>query len=214
MTGKCNGAGVGVFCAAALVLLTAGTTAKAQSKGLSDESVVCLMSYAWTMIPPKFTTPEGKIIEIDKTKRKEVVVPIEIAREVTRVARISAFAAICDLAEEQVANYRTLMKREEAKKIWSDQQLHYINQLHLTTYMLLTGRLEATSKDTGVKSPPNEPIELCSGVTIRQRPANKVNTCTESEREKLRTHITSYINAAPDNQSPAKTAEPKGPQKK
>ena len=63
------------------------------------------------------------------------------------VARLSAYAQVCDSIEEQRANYRTFMKREEAKGKWSDQQLLFINQLHLFTVMTLTGRSPLVEKD-------------------------------------------------------------------
>ena len=66
-------------------------------------------------VPQKFTTPTGKVIEVDKSKASESIVPMDVAREVIRVGRMSAYAALCELPEEQRANYQTLMKREEEK---------------------------------------------------------------------------------------------------
>src|SRR5512138_3469126 len=120
--------------------------ASAQNKELSDKSVLTLMRYAWGMVPEKFTTPLGKTIIVDKSHASESIVPLEIAREVIRVARLSAYAQLCELPEEQRANYQTLMRREEAKK-WSDQQMLFINQLHLFTVMTLTGKVQLIEKD-------------------------------------------------------------------
>ena len=53
----------------------------------------------------------------------------------------------CELAEEQRANYQTLMRREEAKSTWTDQQLLYISQLHLFTVMTLTGKVQIVEKE-------------------------------------------------------------------
>src|SRR3954452_23627007 len=77
----------------------------AQNKELSDKSVLTLMRYAWTLVPEKFTTPLGKTIIVDKSKSSEATVPVDIAREVIRVARLSAYAQLCELAEEQRANF-------------------------------------------------------------------------------------------------------------
>src|SRR6516162_537039 len=118
----------GVLAACVLLAVGSMTAVKAQNKELSEKSVSVLMSYAWAMTPPKFTMPTGKVIEVDKAKRNEVVVPIDIAREVIRVGRLAAFAQLCGLAEEQAANYQTMMRREQMKKRWSDQQLLYISQ--------------------------------------------------------------------------------------
>lgn len=157
--------------------------AGAQEKGPSDRSVQVLMNYAWTVLPNKFTTPQGKVIEVDKTKQKEIVVPIDVAREVVRVARLSAHAQICELGDEQVANYQTLMRRELAKKQWSEQQMLYINQLHLFTVMWLTGKVKLVEKD-GDKE-----------VVIEEGKAAKVETCTDEQRKKVSDTIKAYVMA-------------------
>ena len=63
------------------------------------------MQYAWALTPAKFTAPDGKTILVDKSKPKDVIVSLDIAREIIKVARLSAYAQLCDLAEEQRANY-------------------------------------------------------------------------------------------------------------
>src|SRR5262245_21791002 len=103
--------GAGVMCAAAMALLSAGPTA-AQEKDLSDNSVRVLMRWAWTLLPEKFTPPNGKTIVVDKKKPKDVEVPLEVAREAVKVGNSSAQAQLCNLWEEQQANYDTLMLRQ------------------------------------------------------------------------------------------------------
>ena len=105
------------------------------------------MDYAWSLTPQQFSKQDGTVIIIDKKKKAEVMVPIDVAREVIRVGRISAHAQVCKLNDHQIVNHRSLMKREEEKKTWTDQQLVYINQLHLTTVMLLTGKIRLVEKD-------------------------------------------------------------------
>jgi hypothetical protein len=75
------------------------------------------------------------------------IVPLDVAREVIRVARLSAYAQLCELPEEQRANFQTFMRREEAKSKWTDQQMLFINQLHLFTVMTLTGKVALVEKD-------------------------------------------------------------------
>ena len=123
-----------------------GAPASAKPKQLSDKSVRVLMTYAWSLVPSKFTTPNGKVIITDRSKPKLALVPLDVAREVIRVGRLSAFAQNCDLREAQIANYRTLMRVEREKKKWSDQQILFINQLHLLTVMWLTGHAKVVSK--------------------------------------------------------------------
>ncbi|MBX9589156.1 MAG: hypothetical protein K2X43_07620 [Hyphomonadaceae bacterium] len=200
--GRCGTVAAGL--ALAVLLAAAGSgSALAQNKELSEKSVQLLMQYAWALTPPKFTAPDGKTIEVDKTKPKDVIVAVDVAREVIRVARLTAYAQVCELIEEQRANYQTLMRREEAKATWTDQQLLYISQLHLFTVMTLTGKVQIVEKE-GDKQ-----------VVVRDaKGGSKAESCTETERQRIKTQIVAYINSAPP--PAAKTAEPvkTGTQKK
>jgi hypothetical protein len=150
------------------------------------------------MVPEKFTTPLGKTIIVDKAHASESIVPLDVAREVIRVARLSAYAQLCELPEEQRANYQTLMRREEAKK-WSDQQMLFINQLHLFTVMTLTGKVQLVEKD-GDKQ-----------VVVQEGKPLKTESCTDTERKKVQDQIMTYVNTAPTPPAmppPDKRAEP------
>ncbi len=186
-----NGARAGI--GAVLALAAACGPASAQNKELSDKSVLTLMQYAWSLVPNKFTSPDGKVIEVDKSKPSEVVVPMDTAREAIKVARLSAYAQVCDLIEEQRANYHTFMKREEAKGKWSDQQLLFINQLHLFTVMTLTGKVKLVEKD-GDKE-----------VILNSDKPEKAPTCTDTEKKKVESQIKSYVaaNVPPTPATPA-----------
>ena len=177
--------GAGFLCAALLGALFSAP-APAQTKELSEKSVKLLMQYAWALTPPKFTSPDGKVIEVDKSKPKEVIVEVDVAREVIKVARLSAYAQICNLTEEQRANYQTLMRREQAKKSWSDQQLLYISQLHLFTVMTLTGKVQIVEKQG------DKQVVVQEG----KAPATAAS-CDDSERDRVKAQIAAYINATP-----------------
>src|SRR5215510_7751536 len=199
MVAKGANAGVALACAGAFVAALVGP-GFAQNKELSDKSVLTLMRYAWGMVPEKFTTPTGKTIIVDKSKTSEAIVPLDIAREVIRVARLSAYAQLCELAEEQRANFQTFMRREEAKSKWSDQQMLFINQLHLFTVMTLTGKVQLIEKD-GDKQ-----------VVVQEGKPMKTESCTDTERKKIQDQIMTYVNTAPAAPSamppPDKRAEP------
>jgi hypothetical protein len=184
MMAKGANAGVALSCAGAVVAALVAPTF-AQNKELSDKSVLTLMRYAWGMVPEKFTTPLGKTIIVDKSHPSESIVPLDIAREVIRVARLSAYAQLCELQEEQRANYQTLMRREEAKSKWSDQQILFINQLHLFTVMTLTGKVQLIEKD-GDKQ-----------VVVHEGKPIKAESCTDTERKKIQDQIMAFVNAAP-----------------
>ena len=93
MIGKGAKVGAALLWAGACMAAVAGP-AFAQNKELSDKSVLTLMRYAWGMVPDKFTTPLGKTILVDKTKASETVVPLEMAREVIRVAQLGLRATV------------------------------------------------------------------------------------------------------------------------
>jgi hypothetical protein len=176
--------GAGLLCAA-LLAAVASAPAPAQTKELSEKSVKLLMQYAWALTPPKFTAPDGKVIEIDKTKPNDVIVSVDVGREVIKVARLSAYAQICNLTEEQRANYQTLMRREEAKKAWSEQQLLYISQLHLFTVMTLTGKVQIVEKQ-GDKQ-----------VVVQEGKSPTAASCDGTERDRVKAQIAAYISSAP-----------------
>jgi hypothetical protein len=185
-------------------LLAAGTAQGfAQGKDLSDKSIGSLMDYAWAITPAKFTLPSGKTIEVDKNNREAAMIPIETARDVVRAGRLSANAQICGLMEEQAANYQTMIKREQAKSKWSDQQTLYISQLHLFTVMMLTGKVAVVATEGDAKD-----------VKIENTPVGDVKTptCSDAEREKVKTQIIAYVgtDAAPAaTPAAAAAAEPK-----
>ncbi len=174
---------------AALAMLSVTPPALAQAKELSDGSVRSLMNYAWALMPgPKVTTQDGKEVIIDDTKRDEIMVPIDAAREVIKVGRLSANAQTCGLGEEQSANHATLMTRERAKKKWSEAQLIYINQLHLFTVMLMTGGVKLVEN-----AEPGKDGAQSKTVVIENKLAPpKADACNDAERTKLTELLKAY----------------------
>lgn len=188
---------VGLVVAATMVVLP--LAAQAQQKQHSDRSVTTLMDYTWSTMPNQFRHPNGEVIVIDKTKRKDIEVPLEKARMVVGVADLSARAGYCGLPEEQNANFQTMMLREQASKQWSSQQLTYMTLLHATVVAYMTGNVKFQFGETGQKD-----VEITQKGPVWKEP------CTDADREKIRARIMAYIQ---ENQ-PAKRAEPAGTQKK
>ena len=187
MTGSVVGSWRRGALALAAVMLVSGETS-AQTKELSDKSIETLINYAWAITPPKFTTPDGKTIEVDKNKRDQVVVPLDVARDIVRVGRLSASAQICGLAEEQAANYQTMMKREIAKKKWSDQQLLFVSQLHLFTVMMMTGGVKVI--DRGENEGDKEIV-----IDNQKLEKPKADACSDAERGKVKEQLATYRDA-------------------
>ncbi len=153
------------------------------------------MDYAWSLTPQQFSRPDGTTVLIDKKKRDEVMVPVDVAREVIKAGRLSAHAQICDLRDAQIANHRSLMRREEEKKKWTEQQLVYISQLHLTTVMLLTGKIRLVEKQ-GDKE-----------VIVEEGKAPAAS-CTDEQKKKVNEMIVAYVKAGPQPKVAAPAAAP------
>jgi hypothetical protein len=180
-------AGIGVVTA---MLLAAGAAAPASAQQMSEKSVRTLMEYAWALTPDRFTKPNGETIEIDRKKRSEIEVPLDTAGEVIRVGRLSAHAQMCDLSVEHTNNYRSLMYRESLKEKWSEQQMVFMNQLHLVTVMLLTGKLRLIEREEG-----KEPKVLEENV------AKQAKSCTPEQAEKVRQAVVAYVKSGPPMQT-------------
>jgi len=96
------------------------------------------------------------------------------------------------------------MRRHEQNKKWTPQQLVYINQLHLTTVMLLTGRIKLVEKQ-GDKE------------VVVEEEKREAQTCSDEQRQKVKELITAYVKtgpslastSAPAQAAPSKAADAK-----
>ena len=149
------------------------------------------MNYAWTVLPTKFTTPERKTIEVDKNKR-DAMIPVEVGREIIKVGYVSAQAQLCEMWEEQNANFSAMIAKEQAKKTWSDQQLLYITTLHRLTIHFAAGKMRLVEKGSDELQVFLEPIEPTKG------------SCTDDKRRSINQTIAAYVKTSPI----AKTGEP------
>lgn len=176
----------GTKCIGALAALLAFAPGPASAQEeMSEKSVKTVMEYAWLQLPAQYTTKDGKTIITDKKNRDAVVVPIDEAREIIKAGYRSAHAQICDLKEDQLMNRASLVRREAEKKKWSDQQMLYIQQLHLTTVMLMTGTVKVVEKIDG------------KDVVTDEKPGAKAGACTDEQRAKVKEAIASYVKAGP-----------------
>ena len=181
---KMIAAGISLSLGAAMLVALPASQTMAQE--LSERSIKTIMAYAWSYTPDKFTPPNGKTVFIDKQNPKKMMVPIAKGRDVIKVGRLTAHAQICDLREDQVNNYRSLMLREQKSKKWTPQQIVYINQLHLTTVMMLVGKLQIVKNEKdGDKK-----------VVVKEGKA-AAKTCTAEQKKKVKELITAYISSGP-----------------
>lgn len=189
----------GIVLAGALALTMGVSVVPASAQELSEGAIKSFMDYAWSLTPQQFSKPDGTVIQIDKKKRDEVLVPVEVARDVIKAGRLSAHAQVCNLREDQVENHRALMRREDAKKKWTPQQMVYISQLHLTTVMLLTGKIKLVEKQ-GDKE-----------VVVDEGKPAPAQTCTDEQGKKVKEMIAAYVAQSPAAPAPAAAAAPAAP---
>ncbi len=161
-----------------------GSAGSASAQELSEKAVRSFMDYAWSLTPQQFSRTDGSVIQIDKKKKDEVLIPVENAREVIMAGRLSAHAQVCDLADDQKNNHRALMRREEARGKWTPQQVVYVSQLHLTTVMLLTGKIKLVEKQ-GDKE------------VVVDEAKTPAQSCTDEQRAKVKERIAAYVAASP-----------------
>lgn len=199
-------AGRGWACA---VLMAAAifAAAPASAQELSEKATRTFMEYAWTLTPERFTKPNGETILIDKTKRDDILVPLDVAREVIRAGRLSAHAQVCGLAQEQGDNHSSLMRRQSQSKKWTPQQLVYINQLHLTVVMLLTGRIKLVERPEGdTKGGAPDAKE----VVVAEEAQKAAQTCSAEQKDKVKEMIAAYVKSGPALASSNPAAAPTG----
>lgn len=170
--------------------------AQAPSKELSDKSVQTLMDYTWQIIPAIFRTPTGRVIQVDKKKPEEAVIPVDTARDVIRAATRSAHAQLCDMLEKQVENFNALMAREVAKQRWSEQQLLYITTLHRMTIHMVAGKVRVEEKGADEMRVILEPLEPSKA------------TCPDERKKQVTENIAQYVAGAPSIKSEAPAAPP------
>lgn len=194
-------AGMGALLAGLLVatMATSSIAQTEKAKELSDRTVKVLMEYAWQILPDKFKAPGGKVIEVDKKKRDENMIPVDVAREVIRVGYNSGHAQLCELWEEQTANFNTLMRRETAKKKWTDQQILYITTLHRMTIHASTGKLRIEDKEGEIK------VYLEPLVPGKDKGAD----CNDERKKRISANILAYLQI--DNSTVATATAPPPP---
>jgi hypothetical protein len=188
-----------------------------QKGGLSDSAVRVLMTYAFSIIPDEAPGPDGKPAKVDKSDPNKFVIPTEDARRIIHVATRSAYAEVCGLPELERANYETLMRGEQAKKIWSHDQMLLINALHIFAVSYFTGSVKITTKEAGDNTPPAQQAAPAAGAAtsaaapkpapapVSQAEPNSEETevvapkrpdCPPEQKQKVANAINAYVQAA------------------
>jgi hypothetical protein len=145
---------------------------------ISDKTLKTLKALAWQSLPSKIVISEKSVVEIDKSDPAKIIIPDEDAREIVRVAHLSARARRCDLNELVLANRDALLRREKAKKKWTDAQLQYINSLHLYTVQLLIGKIDSDEAD-------RQRMQHDANAAAAPALTGNASTCNEKEKQEI-----------------------------
>jgi hypothetical protein len=203
-------------------------SAGGQQGKLSDRSVNVMSSLAFSIMPEEYPGPDGKPVKVNKSNPNKFLIPVDDARRIIRVATRSAYAEACDLVDLERANYETLMKTEEARKTWTQEQLLFIRALHVFSVSYFTGNMKITATeeendvqgaqtaaDLAAKKKDSAPAE--KGQSASEPSAPRVLTpkkleCSPEQKEKVVKSITAYVQSAKVEASQgAKPAAPAAP---
>ncbi len=160
-----------------------------EKKGsINPKTVKILMGEALTLIPSETKKSDGTVIKFDKSDMSKITVPFEDAERIIKVAYMSAQASRCGMPEVEAENWQLLRNTEIAKKQWNDQQLFYINRLHMLVVMMVNGNYklkegaDADTKPVGEKTIPRE--------LVTPKPVQ----CSDEDKQQIRGRIEAYWN--------------------
>lgn len=138
---------------------TAAPQNEGQKGKLSDSAVRVLMTYAFSLVPDQAKGPDGKTVKVDKSVPNKFLIPLDDARGVIRASTRSAYAEVCGLPELGRANYQTLVKGEQARMVWTPEQIMFIKSLHHFSVSYFTGNIQINDApaEPGATSAANPP---------------------------------------------------------
>jgi hypothetical protein len=177
-----------------------------QKSGLSDSAVRVLLTYAFSLIPESQPGPDGKPVKVDKSNPNAFIIPDADARRIIRAATRSAFAEACELPDLARANYNTLMQGEQAKKVWSDQQLLMINALHMFSASYFSGSVKITEVPDAATGSTVAKGDAPAGGTDLVAP--KKPACPPEQKQKVINSINAYVQSAKASPPPPSPAVP------
>ncbi len=171
-----------------VVGLSTSVPARAQ---ISDQSVNWYIQFVWNNLGAQFSDRDGTVVRIDKTKKDEVIVPVDVARGVIVGGWRGARTRICDLPDEFAANFDLTRANANSQGKWSAQQRHFMKALFQRVVQLNSGKTKVVVSEDGkvVKE------EVIKSKVIKE--------CTDEERESLRKEVKAMV-------TKANAAKPKG----
>ncbi|MDA7948838.1 MAG: hypothetical protein MPJ78_15355 [Hyphomicrobiaceae bacterium] len=160
---------------------------KSTKKKPSDRTVRVIMGYAFAALPDSVPKRNGEVVQLEREKQPEkFMIPIEDARRIIRHASLSARADLCGLKDLERKHYGNMMKHEQRVKKWTSYQVLFIDLLHTTTGLVMTGSVQtgddAKKADDASKDVRSEYV------------------CSPQERERIKAAVEADIKALASGQ--------------
>ncbi len=157
-------------------------------KGLSDSRVRVMSTYALSILPDEVQDRSGNKIKLDKSDPNIYLIPLDDARRIIRVATRSAYAEACGLLDLEKANFQAMYLTEEARKVWSKEQMMFIQALHTfaTSYFAGNVKIEQSAAAPAAAQPDTAEAET---TTITPKKLQ----CPPGQKEKVAASINNYV---------------------
>lgn len=165
---------------AVLAAVGMSTSAPARAQ-ISDQSVNWYIQFVWNNLGAQFSDRDGTVVRIDKTKKDEVIVPVDVARDVIVGGWRGARTRICDLPDEFAANFDLTRANANAKGNWSPQQRHFMKALFQRVVQLNSGKTKVVVSEDG---------KVVKEEVVKSK---VIKDCTDEERESLRKEIKAMV---------------------
>jgi hypothetical protein len=188
-------------------------------KGLSDSAVRVMSTFALSILPDEIPNGSGGKMKLDKSDPNKYLIPLDDARAVIKVATRSAYAEACGLRELEKANFETLVRAEQARLVWSKEQMMFIEALHTFATSYFAGNVKITeqpaddaaaakdapaqAKDDPAAAKAAAPAQAKDDAAAAKAaaPAETITSkkllCSPEQKEKVTQAIGAYVQAAP-----------------
>jgi len=176
---------------------------------LSDSAVRVMSTFALSILPDEVPERSGAMVKLDKSDPNKYLIPLDDARSVIRVATRSAYAEACQLPELEKANYDALIRGEQARKIWTREQMMFIKALHTFATSYFAGNVKITEEAADPKAAPPKAGNAAPAPNATTMTSKKLE-CSPEQRQKVTEAIGAYVRAGvpatPQASAPAPVA--------
>jgi hypothetical protein len=184
---------------------------------LSDSAVRVMSTFALSILPNEIPDRSGGMIKLDKSDPNKYLIPLDDARNVIHVATRSAYAEACNLHELEKANFDSMVRAEQARLVWSTEQMMFIKALHTFATSYFSGNVkiteEAADGEQGNQSsaPANAKDGSAAAKATESSPTTitpKKLECSPEQKEKVTAAIGAYVQSVPSAAPQAGTPAP------